>query len=200
MKPVPIAVACDVPMFGVGLQAILAEAGFAPERPTNPLDWARSKVATGHAAALVALIRPGRATQVLGPFAHLHGIAVLALTHSPSPAVQFAAIAAGACGAIYWSAHPREILVALEAAVAGMAILPVSFVRQLAPRDGLWTATDEQLTCLQLLDAGAPVRTIAGTLHVSEREAFRRLHTLYRCLGAADRRAALRQAAELGLV
>ena len=200
MRSVAVAVACDVPTMGVGLQTILAEAGFAAERPTNPLDWARSKAAAGHAAALVAVIRPGRAIQVLAPFAHLRGIAVLALTHSSNPAIQLAAITAGACGAISWSADPREVLVALEAAVAGMALLPVSFVRQLAPREGSWVANDEQLLCLQLLDTGAPMRTIADAMHVSEREAFRRLQSLYQGLGATDRRTALRQAADLGLV
>lgn len=200
MKPVAVAVACDVPTFGVGLQTILAEAGFAVERPTNPLDWAMTKVAFGHTAALVAQIGPGRVPQFLAPFAHLRGIAVLALTHTSNPAVQLAAIAAGACCAIPWSAGPRELLVALEAAVAGMAILPVAFVRQLAPQDGLWIASAEQLMCLDLLDSGAPVRTIADALHLSEREAFRRLRSLYEGLGASNRRTALRRAADLGLV
>jgi len=200
MRSLAVAVACDVPTMGVGLQTILSEAGFAAERPTNPLDWARSKAAAGHAAALIAVIRPGRAIQVLAPFAHLRGIAVLALTHTSNPAIQLAAISAGACGAIPWSADPREVLAALEAAVSGMAMLPVSFVRQLAPREGTWVATDEHLLCLQLLDTGAPMRAIAEALHVSEREAFRRLHGLYEGLGASDRRTALRHAAELGLV
>jgi DNA-binding NarL/FixJ family response regulator len=200
MRTVPVGVASDVPVYRAGLHAVLTAAGFRAEQPADPLEWARSITACGGRAALVITIPSGAAIELLRPFAHLRGVAILALTHVSSPAIQLAAVTAGASCAVGWSEDPADLLRALDAALAGMAILPSSFVRELSAREGAWAATEEQLTCLRMLKEGTPVRAIARELHYSERETFRRLRALYQSLGTRERRVALDRAIELGLV
>jgi DNA-binding NarL/FixJ family response regulator len=200
MRDVPVAVVSDVPVYRAGLQAVLTAAGYTMEDPSDHIEWARSKAAHGQRAALLVMVAAGAAVRDLERFAIFHCVSVLALTHIGTPAVQLAAIAAGATGTIVWSAKTSDLIRALDAAIVGMAILPASVVRQLAPTEGIWVASNEQMDCLRLLSAGTPVRTIAEALHYSEREMFRRLRSLYRLLGSGGRQEALAHAAELGLV
>jgi DNA-binding NarL/FixJ family response regulator len=200
MREAPVVVVTDVPMFKAGLQAVLSSAGFCIEDPPDSIEWARTKAAQRRRAGIVLTIGPGAADRELGRFSLFRCVSVLALTHVAEPAVQLAAIAAGASGAINWSADSPSIIRALDAALLGLAVLPATFLRYLAPRDGSWVASEEQVDCLRLLAVGMPVRSMAHDFHYSEREMFRRLRALYDRLGASGRHEALIRAKQLGLV
>jgi DNA-binding CsgD family transcriptional regulator len=125
---------------------------------------------------------------------------VVVLLNTPEPSAILEAITAGATGAIHWTASETELLRAIDAAMAGLAILPVELIRALAPGSEVWLLSEEETMCIRSIASGETVSSLAETIHYSERETFRRLKNLYRRLGATGRDEAIARAAKLGLL
>ena len=202
MANVQVAVVADVPLLRIGIETILADAGYEIETPAEALEWARRRSARGERSLLLQTTRPGAMARIEG-VSQLRFVTVLALVHAENATIYLAAIVAGASGVVPWTAERATIVRAAEAALAGFTILPTGMLRMLAtgPTEShSLTLSDGDAVCLRDLASGAPVRQLAEALHCSEREFYRRLRKLYVRLGVETRQAAVEYAHEAGLI
>lgn len=193
-----IAVWAEIPMMRAGVASVLSTAGYRVESPTDLQDWALSRAVNGESAAVVASIHSGFAPPMLATLPA--SIPVVVLQPGCAPSVLLAALAAGASCIVRWDCDDETLLLAVQAALVGLAVVPASALRRLVPLVGQWKATDEETICLRRLAAGETVASLARDLHYSEREMFRRLKNMYPRLGVSRRQDALVRAIELGIV
>lgn len=109
---------------------------------------------------------------------------------------------AGAAGVADRAAAPEVIVAAVEAAARGDVVLPRRIAKSLAEGRGadLPSIDPQARRWLSALARGVTVAQVAAASGYSEREMFRRLHDLYRVLGAETRTEALLAAERLGLL
>lgn len=110
------------------------------------------------------------------------------------------AYAAGAAGAVHSEQAPEAILRVIESAMNGEVILPRQVALetfQLQPPTHL---TDTEVALLQALSNGASVTAYAEEVFLSERSARRMLQAICLKLGVGGRAAAIKLAAQRGII
>ena len=112
-------------------------------------------------------------------------------------------LSAGAAGVLYRDAEADKIVAALEAVTQGLVVLEPTLTASL--REVILDANVEPLTAreqevLQLLAQGAPNKTVARTLEISESTAKFHTSAILSKLGAKSRTEAVVRAAQLGLI
>lgn len=200
MTRLPIAIASNVPLLVAGVETVAAKAGYRVETARDPIEWVRAKASRDERALLVVATRGWQWVELVARASKVPTLGVVAVLEESTAEMYAAVIRAGATGAIPWTAPADHLLLTLDAATAGHAVLPAPIARSLASSDVQWVASTEQLECLELLAQGRTVAVIASRFHCSEREMFRRLRLLYRSLGATTRSDAVLGAARLGLI
>ncbi|GEM_PF-6408121 len=184
-----------VPAYRYGLTAGLHEAGFAvreaPAITEVDDEWDACLLMVGSAReceALTSLHRRG---------------AIVALLADPTPANYQMVLRCGAVGAIAQSAPIHEIVRVLDAALHGMALLPVELVRSLTggpvPTPEVLELSGQLVGWLRALSQGSSIASIAQTAGYSERQMYRQMQRLYRRIGARNRREAIAIATRWGL-
>jgi DNA-binding NarL/FixJ family response regulator len=127
---------------------------------------------------------------------------VVAVLEDESPQGYAEALAAGASVVVAEDAPVTQVVEALEAAIAGRAVLPIPVVRQLARgaercRPPL---SEEEIAWLRKLAHGVPVSQLAEESFHSERDMYRILGRLYARIGVAGRAEAIVAATRWGFV
>lgn len=185
----------EVPAYRQGLRSGLSDVGFAVrEAPSAAL------VGDGWNACLLT-VGSVRDCDALAELRHRGP--VVALLADPTPVNYQLALRYGAAGAVAQSAALHEIGRALCAALDGMALLPVAVARALtagaAPTPDALQLSGQLTEWLRALSQGLSIAAIAQIAGYSERQMYRRIQQLYRCIGARDRREAILIAARWGL-
>lgn len=113
------------------------------------------------------------------------------------------ALRAGATAAAPRGADPATVVRVLQAALAGLSLVPARVVRLLAAAG---RPDDEDMigpldvSWLRHLAGGATVQQLACRSGYSEREMYRLLHDLYERMGVRNRSEAIARAARWGLL
>lgn len=200
MRDTLVAIHADMPVYQAGLEAVLTGAGYRVEVVDDARAWARGRHSLNRSAILVVVVTPGEGFEYLKSATKHDGLVVLALLQRFTAAAHFQAIEVGAACAVPWHAPQALLLLALDAASSGHALIPSSFVRSLSNSAASWLPSREQGIALDMLASGSTVSDVAEALQCSEREMFRRLRALYQLLGVAGRHEAVLRADELGLL
>jgi DNA-binding NarL/FixJ family response regulator len=194
------AVRDPLPLFCIGLLALLAAAGFDSEVPEDLLSWVCDDgtklllmtLATPEDWELLTALKPGRSD-----------LAVVAVLAYPNLMSHVRAVNAGAVTAIPRCAAPSLVQRAFEAAVDGRSLLPVEVVRAIAagvPNGelGSTSPSEEEINWLRRLARGLSVADLAEHAGYSERTMFRLLRALYAKVQAPNRTVALIRARDEG--
>lgn len=128
-------------------------------------------------------------------------VPLLALVRAPEEAAR--ALRSGASGALWHTASPAHILVALDALAAGLGVLEPAFLSALPPPEDTWplepfTAREQEV--LGLLAEGMSNKAIAKRLHISEHTVKFHLNAVLSKLGASNRTEAVTRALRAGVL
>jgi DNA-binding NarL/FixJ family response regulator len=128
MLGIAIVVADPVPAYRRGLEAVLEDAGFLPEQPSDLEAW----VALKERRAVLLTVDRLEDCDVL---ARLRGtrrdLVVVALLRDPTLRMYLEALRKGASGTVAWDAPPEKIRKVLEAALDDECLLPLPLVQAL---------------------------------------------------------------------
>lgn len=192
------------PALSAGLATILADAGFDVQRPARAESWVRR-----HAADAVfvtvdpATDSPDAMRSLLRGYRDAVMVAVLASADEVNPVP---VLRCGAHAVVRWSDSPDEIATVTRSALTGLTVLPTPVVHELARStpavaDAPWHGvSSDDVRWLRTLARGGSVVQLAREEGYSQREVFRRLASLYRRMGAANRQEAIALAASWGLL
>lgn len=195
-----VAVLDPLVCFRRGLAAALSLAGFEPFEPPDVEGWARSD---DSGAVVIALLTDIDAKRLKSLRECAPLTPELALLSEMTVESYRWAMRCGATAAVGRDAPPEDIVETLAAACAGRAIMPVPIAVAFALAADPGEHPDLSATEVQwlaALSAGRTVPELAGEAGYSEREMFRRLHTLYAHMGVCGRTEALLAAQRWGLV
>lgn len=155
-----------------------------------------------NAVAVVAVHGPPSLAEIARLARAAPGLPVVAVLPEVDALGFVAALCAGAAGILTWDTDPDTFARIIDAALAGLAMLPSSFVRQLAvgqptkePR-----LTAQERHWLRELANGAVVADLAVAAGYSERSMYRLLRHTYQALGVNTRSLAIVEALNLGLL
>lgn len=185
----------------LGLSSAVAEAGYQVEPTEDPKSWANEHP---YEAMLIG-IRLDTDVELLSEVVTATPtITVVALLDPPTDVRLYTSIEAGASGCVSMDWSAGRILMAIEAGLAGLALLPASVARELAVRR-LKRSRPRQLSNVQQvwlrrLAAGMTTQELALQVGFSERETYRRLREIYSAMGVRGRTEALMLASASGLL
>ena len=159
----------------------------------------------GHSAAVVGWVQALRAA--------VPGVTSLLMTRQDDSVLQDRAIIAGARGVLGKTIGPQQILVALEKVTQGQIWLDhlatgrifveLSRMGSRPERNdklASLTEREQQIVSCLVANVGAPGKTIAYKLHISESTLRNHLTSIYEKLGVLNRHGLLAYAFENGLV
>lgn len=195
-----VAVLDPLNCFRRGLTAALSAAGFEPFEPLDVEEWVRSG---DPGAVVIALLDDTDAKRLRSLRDCAPLTPELALLAEVTVEGYRWAMRSGATAAVGRDASPEDIIECLAAACAGRAIMPAPLALALAlTADPVEhpVLTGTEVRWLAALSAGRTVQEVAQAVGYSEREMFRRLHTLYDQMGVCGRTEALLTAQRWGLV
>ena len=187
-----VAVIDHCPVYRHGLVRALEVAGYSVD-PARGWDDASSTLT-------VAVLRSAEdRDQLAAVEADVVAVAVLDDT---SPERYAEALAAGASAVVAEDTPVTAVVEAVEAAIAGRTVLPITIAQQLArgaerccpPLSG------EEIGWLRKLAHGVPVSRLARESFHSERDMYRVLRRLYARIGVASRAEAIVAATRWGFV
>jgi DNA-binding NarL/FixJ family response regulator len=192
-----VAVVDPLPLFRQGAATVLSAAGHRVEVTDDVLSWAGSR----QSAVVLLTLFGGPDWQLL---THLHDQAtaiVIAVIQDLHPAA-LRAVHQGARSVLSRACDPAVLLRTVEATADGQAVLPAELLTALTgvSAHGLQIASEQRLSWLRQLAAGATVAQVAATAGYSERAMFRILKQLYRDMGVQNRMQAVLRAQDLGWV
>lgn len=186
--------------FRRGLAAALSVAGYEPFEPPDVEEWARSG---DPGAVVIALLDDADAKRLRSLRTCAPSTPELALLPEVTVEAYRWAMRSGATAAVARDAPPEDIIEYLAAACAGRAIMPASLALALAmtvdPVEHPALSAAE-VRWLVGLSSGRTVLELAQEVGYSEREMYRRLHSLYARMGVCGRTEALLAAQRWGLV
>jgi DNA-binding NarL/FixJ family response regulator len=114
------------------------------------------------------------------------------------------AVRAGANGIVAREDAIARIIAVVQAALAGLTVIPTDLVRQLVTAAGAEDAREavsvNDLRWLRAMAAGSTIATLAQAERYSERQMHRLVGELYKRLGAGNRQEALLAAARHGML
>lgn len=185
----------------LGLSSAITEFGYEVEPTDDPRGWAKKH----HDQAMLIGIRVDADIELLDELVSNNpSMAVVALLDPLSPERLSTCLEAGACGCVSLDSSGERILMALEAGLNGLALLPVSMARRLVGRSVRQskpqTLTSAQQTWLRRLASGMTIQELARQVGFSERETYRRLRQIYSAMGVRGRTEALILASASGLL
>jgi len=199
--PAPVAAVNTPILVALGLTKALEASGYSLERVDDPLSWAR----VHPQGAMLVAVRDDSDTQLLLDLtSEVPTVTVVALLDPQSVERSQTCIGAGArgCASTDWSG--QDVVLALDAGLRGMAILPASLARSLASTEGNRTRaralSSSQQAWLRELASGTTVHDLASQVGFSERETYRRLRLIYRAMGVRTRTEALILASASGML
>jgi DNA-binding NarL/FixJ family response regulator len=189
------------PVYMLGLTKLSSSNRYAFERVEDIANWTR-----GHPAPVLLVdIRDDDDLKVVVDVTTDHpDSVVVALIDDVSTESVSATFASGASAAISRDSAPADVVFALEAALSGNTVLPLSIAKLLAAtRRGSSEPARigaEELRWLQAFARGATVAGVGEEAGYSEREMYRRLKRLYAKLGVRSRTEALLKVSRLGWI
>lgn len=197
----PVAAVNTPILVALGLTTALEASGYLLERVDDPIGWA---VRHPKGAMLVA-VRDDSDTQLLLDLtSEVPTLTVVALLDAESVERSQVCIGAGARGCVSTEWSGQDVVLALDAGLRGMTILPAGLARSLASTEGdrtrARTLTSSQQSWLRELASGTTVHDLASEVGFSEREMYRRLRVIYRAMGVRTRTEALILASASGLL
>jgi DNA-binding NarL/FixJ family response regulator len=129
--------------------------------------------------------------------------AIVALLENPCVAQYRRALCLGLEGAVPREAAIEQIVRVVEAALAGIMLLPSAIARQLADGSGVeeqLPISDCEIGWLRAMAEGATIAKMADAARYSERQMHRLIANLYKRIGASNRQQALVFAARYGIL
>jgi len=196
-----------------GLEALLASRGHLAAGPgSGSLAEARRRIEEGSAEAVqVVLVLAERGAEPprlgLAPDAAMHGPALVVLAETVSRGWAIRALRAGARAVLPSTSSADAISAAVEAAAAGLLVLPPDALTEAPVRAGEARATApvESLTAreaqiLALLAEGLVNKQIAARLGISRHTVKTHLAALFHKLGVSTRAEAVAAGARAGLI
>jgi len=197
---VKVAVLDPLVCFRRGLIAALTLAGFEPFEPSELGDWLN---AGDLGAVVITLLDDTDARRLKGLRDCAPTTPGLALLPEVTVDAYRWAMRSGATSAAGRNAPPEDITACLSAACTGHAVMPATLALALAmavdPGEHPVLSSIE-IGWLAALSAGRTVLDLARETGYSEREMFRRLHSLYAHMGVCGRTEALLAAQRWGFV
>lgn len=211
-----VLVAASSPVVRAGLEAVVAGAsGYETVRAGDvlPRELADAAASTGADVLLVELAPGDELPLPLGGEGEvaLGGPAVVLLAERPGAAWAAEVLRAGASAVLPRDARPEEITAAVDAAAAGLVVLPAALAVELArsaepvPSDPPLPVADRGLTprereVLELLARGMANKGVARVLGISEHTVKAHVASVFEKLGASTRAEAVALGVRTGLL
>lgn len=184
-----------------GLSGSLATSGYEIEVVSDPRTWAEAHPRD----SMLIGVRGRRDVELLGQLASfIPSICLVALLDKLTPEWVSLCLGSGArgCASMEWSSD--RIVMALNAGLDGLALLPPSVARVVTARETKRAIPRNldttQQSWLKKLASGMTIHELAGQVGFSERETYRRLRHLYAAMGVRGRTEALMLASASGLL
>lgn len=189
---VVVGVMDECPVYGLGLLRALEEAGYSVASGAEASD--------GDSPLTVAIVRSDEDQERVGTSGD--GVVVVAVVDDEAPARYAEALAAGASTVVAADAPVTAVVEAVDAAINGRTVLPISVAQELARDASRWSPalSAEEIEWLRRLAHGATVAELAKESFHSERDMYRALRRLYSRIGASSRAEAIVAATRLGLL
>ncbi len=188
-------------LVALGLTKAFKASGYVLERVDDPLGWA---VLHPEAAMLMGVRDDSDTHLLLDLTSEVPTLTVVALLDPESAERSQMCIGAGARGCVSNEWTGQDVVLALDAGLRGLTILPAGLARSLASSEGdrarARTLTSSQQSWLRELASGTTVHDLAFQVGFSEREMYRRLRVTYRAMGVRTRTEALILASASGLL
>jgi DNA-binding NarL/FixJ family response regulator len=212
-----VLVAASSPVVRAGLEAVVTGAGGYETVRTGgvlPRELADSASAAGADVLLVELAPGDELPLPLGEEGEvaMRGPAVVLLADRPGAAWVAEVLRAGASAVLPRDARPEEITAAVDAAAAGLVVLPAALAAELAarsaepiPSDPPLPVADPGLTprereVLELLARGMGNKGVARVLGISEHTVKAHVASVFEKLGASTRAEAVAIGVRTGLL
>lgn len=212
-----VLVAASSPVVRAGLEAVVAGAGpyvVARAGGVLPGELADAASSAGADVLVVELSVGDELPLPLGSDGEvaLRGPAVVLLADRPGAAWAAEVLRAGASAVLPRDARPEEITAAVDAAAAGLVVLPAALAAELAARAGDGAppeprpvAADPGLTprereVLELLARGMGNKGVGRTLGISEHTVKAHVAAVFEKLGASTRAEAVAIGVRTGLL
>lgn len=195
----PVGVVNTPELIRLGLSQALQPSGYEIEEVDDPVAWA----AEHPAAAMVLAVRDREDVDLVVDLSARHSIVVVAMVDSISADQLRLCLSAGARACVSPDWRREDLVLAIEAGLHGMAVIPSTVARSIAGdsvHDGEFDLTQFQIDWLRDLAAGVTVRDLARRSGFSEREMYRRLRATYRTMGCSTRTEALLKATRRGML
>jgi DNA-binding NarL/FixJ family response regulator len=195
--PRKLAIIAQLPAYRRGLAVALTEHAFEIDEHAAVDD------ALAHVDAAVLVLQVESDWDALARLQAAHTGAIIALLVEATTSRYQRALRLGVTGVVAHDAAVDDIVATVEAALAGLTLLPAGVVQCLVARGG---ATDEvpisktEIGWLRAMADGATVAKLAVAARYSERQMHRRIAALYKRIGAANRQQALLFAARCGML
>jgi DNA-binding NarL/FixJ family response regulator len=197
--PIRVAVYDPLPAYRHGIMATLGNAGFQPEDPPDLVRWA---LEAERQVVLLTLESDADWTTLAELRTARPELLLVAVVAETSVQAQVRAVTAGAVATIRRDATPETVQKVLEAAVAGVSLLPIEVVRAFAAHRTAGPDTpaisDREVEWLRDLARGVTVAQLAERSGYSERAMFRLLKHLYQRMKVHSRTEALIYAQQQG--
>lgn len=201
-SPILISVLASIPAYRLGLIAALEGAGMT----CLSMDDFRRCCGNGQRGVLVAVANDSDEIKRFDEIRKVLGQTTVVLVRSTDPDIYRRLVAAGFPYAAGHDAAITTIVMTIEAAVQGYALVTEELLVDLvndnavSARNGAPALSQDERQWIQMLAEGVTVGVLASNVGYSEREMYRNLKRLYRQLGASNRTRAIINAVRYGLV
>jgi DNA-binding NarL/FixJ family response regulator len=212
-----VLVAASSPVVRAGLEAVIAGAGgyeLARAGGVHPRELADAAASTGADVLVVELAAGDDLPLPLAADAAvaIGGPAVVLLAERPGAAWVADALRAGALAVLPRDARPEEITAAVDAAAAGLVVLPAALAVELASRSAEGPVPEPRLPfadpgltprereVLELLARGMGNKGVARVLGISEHTVKAHVGAVFDKLGASTRAEAVAIGVRMGLL
>jgi DNA-binding NarL/FixJ family response regulator len=194
---VHIAICDPLAAYRRGLALALAEAGFIPEEPSEPMAWIDESQ-----QAIIFTVASDRDYETIAALRSASPkITIVALLASPTPMNYRKTIEAGATVPADRCLPVEQLVAIVSTALTNWALLPTGIIWSVAVGAGVLPAlSPPELGWLRALSQGTSVTALAQSVGYSRRQMHRELETLFRRLGVTTRAEALVKATELGIL
>jgi DNA-binding NarL/FixJ family response regulator len=187
-----VAVADPVPLFRVGVMAILREAGFQSEVPDDLLEWSHQ----AQSLAVMLTLQSAEDWKTLREMRRVSPeLIVVAFLVDDDVPTWVRAITTGAATVLARDAPAGFVRSVFQEAVQGRCVLPVEVVRALVAERATpaepASVSEQEIAWLRELANGSTVAQVAAGAGYSERAMFRLLRGLYARMDVSSRTEAL---------
>jgi DNA-binding NarL/FixJ family response regulator len=199
-SPERVAVCDAAPVYRAGIVRALTDEELIGEEVDDPSDW----LSPPTRRTVLLSVRQQQDWELITQLKSDYPEAVIvAVLWDPSIDDHISALARGAAAAVPWNTDARSFPRTVRAAVNGLSLIETQVLHSIASSrlrsPSAIQLSAEEFEWLGALSAGHTVLEIAKRAGYSEREMFRRLHRIYRRIGARNRSEAIAKAGLWGI-